>query len=45
MQLSHLTNINEFFDYMFERDPENDKLLTVPGLVDAGQDAYPLIHY
>ncbi|KAG0556822.1 hypothetical protein M758_11G079000 [Ceratodon purpureus] len=38
--LCHLTNINEFFDYMFERDPENDKLLTVPGLVDAGVDAY-----
>lgn len=47
MQLCHLTtnnnNINDFFDYMFDRDPENDKLLTVPGLVDAEVDAYPLM--
>ena len=43
MQLCHLDHINEFFDYMFERDPEHDKLLTVPGLVDAGIDVYPLM--
>jgi len=44
MQEAHLTNINEFFDFMFAKDPENDKLLTVPGLVEAGIDAYPFIY-
>lgn len=38
-----MTNIYEFFDHMFSKDPENDKLLSVPGLVDAGIDAYPLL--
>ncbi|XP_073386408.1 dynein regulatory complex subunit 3 isoform X4 [Physcomitrium patens] len=38
--LAHLDHVNEFFDYMFEKDPEHRKLLTIPGLVVAGIDAY-----
>lgn len=44
MQEAHLTNINEFFDFMFAKDPETEKLQTVPGLLEAQIDAYPLIY-